>query len=166
MSEATAYRYSRASLIKDGLLAAAGLALAALPFALASPGRVAAVVFGLIGVISLVLGIRTWCRRGARFVLTGDGLGRGAAVLRWADMTGLRLRHFATRREQPGGGWMELTVSAPGRRITVDAGLDGFAAVARAAHAAALANGVALDPATVVNLRALGLHVPEGNLRQ
>jgi hypothetical protein len=113
-----------------------------------------------------VLGIRTWRRRGVRFVLTGDGLGRGPVELSWEDMTGLRLRHFATRREQPEGGWMELTVSAPGRRITVDAGLDGFAVVARAAHAAALANGVALDRATVVNLRALGLDVPEGNVRQ
>lgn len=159
MPESTPYRYSRAALVKDGMLAAAGLAFAVLPFLLARPGRVAAVVLGAIGLLSLVLGLRTWRRRAARFVLSADGLRHGRAVLAWEKMTRLRLRHFATRREA--AGWMELTLSGPGRRVTLDSGLDGFSEITRAAFGAALANDLAFDPATQANLRALGLKVPD-----
>jgi hypothetical protein len=55
---------------------------------------------------------------------------------------------------------MELRLTGPKRRITLDSGLDGFSDIVRAAHAAALANGLEFDPVTLANLQALGLDSP------
>lgn len=162
MSETMSYRYSRAVLVKDGVLASVGLCIAVLPFLLARPGQIAAFVLGAIGVLALIFGFRTWLRGRTCFLLSADGLSRGPAKLAWDGITGFRLRHFSTRREAPDRGWMELTLSGPGGRISLDSGLEGFMEITRAAHGAALAKKVPFDPATQANLRALGLTVPDG----
>lgn len=161
MSEPKRYRYTRAVLVKDYLLGAAGLALGLLPFVLADPGRVAGVILGAIGLLSAFLLLRT-SRRHAAVVLVGaESLSQGGRTLAWQELSGLRLRHFATRRDQPGGGWMELRLRGASQRITMDSGLEGFSDILRAALAAALANGVDFDPVTIANLQALGLKVPQ-----
>ena len=161
MSEPKRYRYTRAALVKDTLLGAAGLTLAGLPFILAEPGRVAGIILAVIGLLSAFLLLRAARRHSAVFLLGAESLSYGGSALPWRELSGLRLRHFATRRDQTGGGWMELRLRSPSRRITVDSGLDGFSDILRAAHAAALANGTDFDPVTIANLQALGLEVPQ-----
>ncbi|MDH3241677.1 MAG: hypothetical protein OEO83_13545 [Alphaproteobacteria bacterium] len=160
MSEPKRYRYMRSALVKDYLLASAGLALGLLPFVLAEPGRIAGAILAAIGMLATFLLLRTVRRHAAVFVLGAKSLSAGGRPLAWRELAGLRLRHFATRRDQPGGGWMELRLRGAGQRITVDSGLDGFSDILRAAHAAALANGVKFDPVTAANLTAFGLAIP------
>jgi hypothetical protein len=161
MSEPKRYRYTRAALVKDYLLGAAGLALGGLPFALAAPGRVAGTILAVILLLSVFLLLRAARRHAAVFLLNAESLTYGGGTLPWRELSGLRLRHFATRRDQSGGGWMELRLRGTGQRVTMDSGLDGFSDILRAAHAAALANGLSFDPVTTANLQAMGLEVPQ-----
>ncbi len=156
----TEHRYPPRALVRDYLLAGAGLAIAGAPFIFARPGPTAMVVLGIIGGLAGALALRTASRQVARYTLSATGLGRGGHGLAWGDLAGVRLRHFSTRRAEPGSGWMELRLAGPGTRITVDSELDGFLEVARAAHGAAVAKGLTFDPATEANFRALGLAAP------
>jgi len=161
MSEPKRYRYTRAALAKDYLLGAAGLALGGLPFVLADPGRIASYILAAVLLLAGFLFLRTARRHAAVFLVSADALSHGRRILPWRELRGLRLRHFATRRDQPGAGWMELRLRGTALRFKIDSGLDGFSEVLRAAHAAALANGVRFDPATAANLQASGLEVPQ-----
>ncbi len=114
-------------------------------------------IFAVIGGLAALLAVRTLLRQRARYHFSPRSLGIGRRVLPWAEVAAVRLRHFATRRSEPGGGWMELRISGPAGRIVLDSDLDGFLDVARAAHGAARANGLALDEASQDNFRALGL---------
>ena len=156
----TEHRYPARALVRDYLLAGAGLAIAGAPFIFARPGPTAMVVLGIMGGLAGALAWRTARRQVARFTLSATGLGRGGHDLAWGDLAGVRLRHYATRRAEPGSGWMELRLAGPGNRITVDSELDGFLAVARAAHGAGIAKGLTFDPTTEANFRALGLAAP------
>ncbi len=156
----TEHRYPTGTLVRDYLLAGVGLAIALSPFIFARPGPTAMVVFGIMGGLAGFLALRTGRRQVARYTLSTTGLGRGGHRLAWGDLAGVRLRHFSTRRAEPGSGWMELRLAGPGTRITVDSELHGFLAVARAAHGAAVAKGLNFDPTTETNFRALGLDCP------
>ena len=156
----TEHRYPPRGLVRDYLLVAAGLAITLSVLALAQPGRTAMAVLGVLGALSGFLALRTARRQVLRYTLSAAGFGRGRHGLPWQDLAGVRLRHFTTRRAGAGSAWMELRLAGPGARITVDSELDGFLAVARAAHRAAIAKGLTLDPATVANFRALGLDDP------
>lgn len=156
----TEHRYPPRALVRDYLLAAAGLAIALTPFLFARPGPTATVVLGAFGGLAGFLALRTARRQVARFTLSAADFLWGMQCLAWGDITGVRLRHFTTRRAEPGTGWMELRLTGSGTRITIDSELDGFLAVARAAHGAAWAKGLTFDPTTEANFRALGLDAP------
>jgi hypothetical protein len=141
-------------------LAGAGLVIALTPFIFARPGQTATVVLGIFGALAGFLALRTVRRQTARYTLSANGFGRGGQGFTWGDLVGIRLRHFTTRRSEPGSGWMELRLVGPGTRITIDSELDGFLAVARAAHGAACAKALNFDSTTEANFRALGLDAP------
>ena len=157
---ATEHRYPPRALVRDYLLAGAGLAMALTPFIFARPGQTAAVILGVFGVLAGFLALRTARRQMVRYTLSATDFRQGGRRLAWGDISGVRLRHFTTRRAEPGSGWMELRLTGPSIRITVDSELDGFLAVARAAHGAAQAKGFTFDPATEANFSALGLEPP------
>ena len=154
------HRYPPSTLVRDYLLAGAGLAIALTPFIFARPGTTAMVILGIVAGLAGFLALRTGRRQVARYRLSATGFSRGGHGLAWAELAGVRLRHYATRRTEPGSGWMELRLAGPGVRITVDSELDGFLAVARAAHGAAVARGLGFDATTEANFRALGLAAP------
>ncbi len=159
-TDSTEHRYPLRALVRDYLLAAAGLAITLTPFVFAEPGTTAMVILGIVAGLAGFLALRTGRRQVARYSLSAIGLGRGRHGLAWGDLAGVRLRHYSTRRAAPGSGWMELRLAGPGIRITVDSELDDFLAVARAAHGAARAKGLRFDAATEANFRALGLAGP------
>jgi hypothetical protein len=156
----TEHRYPPRALVRDYLLAAAGLAVALSPFIFARPGQTATVVLGVFGGLAGFLALRTARRQVARFTLSATDFRRGGQCLTWGDIAGVRLRHFTTRQGEPGSGWMDLRLAGSGTRITVDSELDGFLAVAQAAHGAARAKGLTFDPTTEANFHALGLDAP------
>ena len=100
------------------------------------------VTLGIVAAAAGFLGLRAGRRQVARYALSATGFARGGQGLTWGEITGVRLRHFSTRRAAPGSGLMELRRAGPGVRITVDSELDGFLAVARAAHGAARTKGL------------------------
>lgn len=154
---ATEHRYPPRAFVRDYLLAGAGLAIAVLPFVFARPGHTATVILSIFGGLALILAFRTVRRQLARYTLSAEGFRWGRHGLDWRELAGVRLRHFTTRRAEPGSGWMELRLTGGGARVTVDSDLEGFLSVARAAHGAACANGLDFDFVTETNFRALGL---------
>jgi hypothetical protein len=90
-----------------------------------------------------------------RACLGSLGLGRwGDARIGWSEMRDIRLRYFSTRRDRS-KGWMQLRMSAPGKRLTVDSAIDDFSRLVTSVTDGALAHGLSLDPITLANVDAL-----------
>lgn len=153
------HRYPRRSLAADYLRAAAGLALTAGPLAVTPAGTVAAPVLGGLAVLFALFGAHTALRQASRIEMDDQTLaliGPRTRRLAWRDMTGLRLRYFATRRDRT-DGWMQLVLMSRGGTLRLDSSLEGFTVIARRAARAACERGIALTPATVDNLRVFGV---------
>lgn len=158
----SAHAYPTSAVLADAARAAVGLMLVAVP--LAAGGRPTwqtalfaafAAVFVLYGLVSL--------RRAVSPVEAGeDGIcvrGPWPARLRWAELNRLGLAYYTTRRDGS-GGWMQLTLSGPGRKVVVDSRIGSFDLLVRRAADVARAKALHLDPATIVNLRGLGIAPP------
>ena len=92
-------------------------------------------------------------------VLGAPGLSifaRDCVSLPWQDLCMVRLRYFSTRRNQE-AGWMELTLKARKKTLKLDSTIKGFRDIAERAAWAARDRRLALSPATVSNLGALGI---------
>ena len=151
------HRYPLAALLPDygrGLL---GTALSGGAWSLAPAAPAAIVIFGGLTGLFLVFTIRNVWRHRMRVRLGGDGLavdGMRNRAVAWRDLSGLRLRYYATRRNRQ-GGWMTLQLRAGSARVALDSSLTGFPRIVAAAVGAAHENGVALDAVTLANLAAL-----------
>jgi hypothetical protein len=142
--------------------AAAGLAFSFGLIAFVEPAPPVAWAAAAAGALFLVYFGRTVRRQLTQIELDESGirvlgpavLGPGASI-RWADLRLLRLDYYSTRRDGE-GGWMQLKLGDARRTIRIDSGLDGFAELAGAAAQAAARRDLALDAATLANLKALG----------
>ena len=166
-----AYRYPLASLLPDGLRAAAGLACTGLPLATlpVAPGfgivlGAGAALFGVFGALT-ALRARTEVRVDDGGIEARPGRGR----LHWSGLRRVRLRYFAVRRERERErgqgrrrGWMQLVLKGDGRTVRIDSRLDGFDDVLRRAAAAAAEADLPLDPVTRANFEAAGVAVAPG----
>lgn len=144
----------------DYARAGAGLALTAGPLAVLPVAVWAAVPLAAAAVLFAVFAARTVALHRLRVTtgldgLTAHGVG-GTVALRWAEVSGLRVRFYSTRRDRR-DGWFQAVLSGPGGRIRVDSRLDGFDDLMEDAVWAARRNGVTLDRATRDNLDALGI---------
>ena len=160
------YRYPIASLLPDGLRAAAGLAFTGLPLAMLPVAPWFGIVLGAGALLFGVFGVLTALRARTEVRVDRDGIevspGRGR--LRWAGLRSVRLRYFAVRRERERErgqgrrrGWMQLVLKGDGRVVRIDSRLDGFDDVLR--RSAAAAAGLPLDPVTRANFEAAGAPV-------
>jgi hypothetical protein len=151
------HRYRARALRGDYIRAGAGLALVGLPLA-AAPVGAAVWVLGAMAALFAGFGGRTWLRQKSVYRVDETSIVREGPLGRavpWEEMTALRLRYYATRRDR-GGGWMQMTVRGAGATMRIDSTLEGFREVAAAALRAADAAGLTLDAATRENARALG----------
>ena len=157
-------RYPSVVLLGDYARAAAGLALTVLPLALVQVTPWIAGPLALCALLIAVFAARTVQRQLTRVTVDEEAVraeGPLGAVVRWDELSGLRLRYYATKRGRD-DGWMQATLTGSGgRRIRIDSNLDGFDAVIERAVAAVRRNGVPLNPVTVDNLLALGIDPPE-----
>ena len=152
------HRYRARALRGDYIRAGAGLALVGLPLAAAPVGAPAAWVLGAMAALFAGFGGRTWLRQKSVYRVDETSIVREGPLGRavpWEEMTALRLRYYATRRDRS-GGWMQMTVRGAGATMRIDSTLEGFREVAAAALRAADAAGLTLDAATLENARALG----------
>lgn len=135
-----------------GLLACLGLLLFAAP---------QSVIFALLTGLSLLfawLGAMTLWRQQIEIELDSSGvashsrwgIGRRRTVVPWADIKGISLRFYSTRRDRS-EGWLQLTIEGRNARVRVDSNLTGFPHLVRLALTAADRKGVAISAATRVN---------------
>jgi hypothetical protein len=108
----------------------------------------------------LVFGLRTLLRQMSRVELSETGIaiiGPWPRRIAWTELTRFRLRYFALRKDRK-NGWMELTLTGGGTKLSIESQIDGFTAIVeRAVQAGA---GLEIDEASLVNLGALGIAPP------
>jgi len=151
------HRYPVAALLPDYARGVLGIVLCGGAWLLAPTAPIAVAIFGGLTVLFLVFTMRNVWRQGMRVTLSDDALAVGgfrSRTLAWRDLSGLRLRYYATRRNRQ-GGWMTLQLRSAGARVTLDSTLEGFAQVIDKATQEARRNGVDLDAVTLANLAAL-----------
>jgi hypothetical protein len=151
------HRYPLAALLPDygrGLL---GAVLSGGAWSLAPAAPAAIVIFGGLTGLFLVFTMRNVWRHRMRVTLGGETLAVGGMrnrTMAWRELSGLRLRYYATRRNRQ-GGWMTLQLRAGRASIALDSSLIGFSEIVARAVQAARQNELALDAVTLANLAAL-----------
>ncbi len=159
----TRHVYPASAMLGDYLRAAAGLVPTAVLFATVPVGAVAATVLGGFAVIFGVFGLRTVLRHGTSLEMTDTELraqGAWRSSIAWAEIDRMKLAYYSTRRDRK-SGWMQLELGAGGTRVSLDSRIAGFERLVQRAAAEATARGVALNEATLANLQALGIRLPE-----
>jgi len=162
----TALRYRQTDLLLDYGRAALGAGLSGAVLVAQTPPAVAAVAGGLTALFG-AFALRTAARQIARYEVSPTCIaatGWRRVALDWAELDCLRLRYYAPRRKRA-KGWVTLSLSARGRRLSLDSTLPEFEHVASLAAAAAHRNGVTLDDITLGNLAAMDL-LPQASADQ
>lgn len=169
--QATEHRYSWLASRGDYVRALVGFALCLAAFLAAGLITWGGAIFGLSGLIFLAFLVRTVLRHATVISVTDKGIASrytfhatlGRADQPWDGLQSLKLRFYSTKRDRS-QGWMQLKLGGAAGRISIDSTIDGFDSIARRAALAARANNVALSPATVSNLLALGIDLekPDG----
>ena len=152
------HRYAIAALLADYFRAGIGLSLTAGLALFTAPSPAVRYLLGGVAVLFLVYAVRTLSRHFTLVELSDAGIraiGPFGMTLKWADLKGMDLRYFSTRRDR-GRGWMQLRLKSEAGKLALDSGLDDFAMLARRAAAELSARGLALTPATRANLEVLG----------
>ena len=132
-------------------------------FATVPVGSVGAAVLGSFAALFAVFGLRTALRHRTSLEMTEAELrasGPRRVAIVWSELDHLKLAYYSTRRDRR-AGWMQLDLAAGPARLRLDSRIDGFGEVVRRAAAAAAARGLALSDATLANLQALGVDLPQ-----
>ena len=164
MDTETRHAYPASAMLGDYLRAAAGLVPVGVVFATVPVGGVAAGILGGFAAIFGVFGVRTALRHGTSLEMTDSELrarGLWHTTIRWDELDRMRLAYYSTRRDRR-SGWMQLDLSAGAARVRLDSRIEGFDQVVRHAAHVAAARGLGLTEATMSNLEALGIALPEG----
>lgn len=157
----TVLRYPFSSLLYDYLRSACGILVGGGILLLAGPGFWVSAIFLALLLAFLVFGFRTFRRQNLRLAVTEDALVASAPAqkLEWGRLEKMRLRYYGTQRERTRGkaSFLELKLETPEAKLTLESSLTGFAYLAWRAAKAARENGLALDPTSAENLRAIGI---------
>lgn len=150
------HRYPTAAIRRGYAISALGSAAS---LALAFAGHenfVVSVMCVTIFLLFVAYGARMALRGASVIVLDQDELrvvGPRVHQIFWSELTDVRLRYYATRRDGE-NGWMELAVLGRDKRITLDSDIERFGHVAARCREAAQARGIELTPATLRNFEA------------
>ena len=157
----TVLRYPFSSLLYDYLRSACGILVGGGILLLAAPGFWVSAIFLTLLVVFLVFGFRTFRRQNLRLAVTEEALVTSAPTrkLEWGRLEKMRLRYYGTQRERSKGkaSFLELKLETPETKLTLESSLTGFDYLAWRAAKAVRENGLALDPTSAENLRAIGI---------
>lgn len=163
MIEPVSYRHPFRALMPQYIRGVAGLVLTAGPLIFADTTDTVAVILAVAALsFAGYLSHAGFCHASV-IVSDEKGIAVGGISARridWADLSGLRLRYFSTRRDGA-NGWMQLVLKRPGVSIRIESTLTGFKDIVATAINAAHQKGLDLSPATLGNLEVLG--VDNGN---
>jgi hypothetical protein len=159
-------RYPGGMLRGDYIRAGIGLALTLIPATMVPAGSTAFYILLAAALLFLAFGWRTWSRQHSRVVVDSEGISLFSprrVSLAWKNINSVRLSYYSLKSDRT-GGWMQLTLKGVDwqqgdafRAIRLDSALEGFDGIVRRAAAAAIANGVAINDATRVNLGSIGI---------
>ena len=155
----TRHSYPIGALAGDYARAAAGLVLAIPPLVLLQLNPVVAAIFALLAALFAVFAWRTLLRQLGPIEMDEAEIRRTGlfpVCLGWDSLNDVKLGYYATRREGS-SGWMQLALRAQRGSLLLDSRIEGFAAIAARAVAAARRRHLALSAATLNNLTALGI---------
>jgi hypothetical protein len=159
----TRHVYPATAMVGDYLRAAAGLVPTGVVFATEPVSTVAATVLGSFAAVFGIFGLRTVLRHRTSLEMSDTEL-RASGALRcrisWAELDRMKLSYYSTRRDRR-SGWMQLELSAGGSRVRLDSRIAGFDRLVLRAAEVAATRGVQLNEATLDNLQALGIRLPE-----
>ena len=159
----TRHVYPATAMVGDYLRAAAGLVPTGVVFATEPVGTVAATVLGSFAAIFGIFGLRTVLRHGTSLEMTETELrayGAWPSRISWAELDRMKLTYYSTRRDRR-SGWMQLELGAGGTKVRLDSRIAGFDRLVRRAAEVAADRGIELNEATLDNLQALGIRLPE-----
>lgn len=154
-------RYSRGALLADDARGAAGLAICAAPLIFLEPMTWLVWVLIACAAVFAVFLLRCAIKHLTVVRVSDDAIatdGPLRARIHWAEVTGVSLKFFATKRRSR-EGWMQLKLRDGARRIVVDSHLEGFTGIAERAGRAVTANRVEVDIPTRENFAALGVRL-------
>lgn len=156
----TVHSYPVNTLVSDYLRAALGAAIGLGVLVTTPLNTSIVVIFGGLFLIFSLFALRTLQRQLTKIAVTEETIadrGLGKRELAWSELSQFKLRFYGNkRREKDRSGFMQLKVKGAGATFSIESNLEGFEIIALRAAQAARANGVALDPSSVGNLRALG----------
>lgn len=156
------HRYTISALSGDGLRALAGLAMCL--FVLLVVGVYGFVLYLFIALAALfaAYGLQLLERLLTRIELDAArirAVGPRNRDIAWSELAAVKLHYYRNRRRGR-DGWLQLKLKSRAQgsgTLTLDSHLDGFESIARAAHAAAIANKLALSGVTQTNFAAIGI---------
>ena len=152
------YRYDRKALYWDVARGAIGLGISVMFLSAAPTVITVLVIFGGLALVFGVYLLRTYLRILSTIEVDANGIRVNAPLskaISWSDLDGLKLRFFATSRSRKNTGWMEMTLTSGGTKISIESSLEGFNDVARHCRLVAESNGVELSETTRENLDGL-----------
>jgi hypothetical protein len=159
----TRHAYPAMAMGGDYLRAAAGLVPCLALLLSVSPLSFGGIVLSGLVIIFGAFAVRTALRHGTRIEAGDEGLrsvGTWRRTILWRELDRMKLGYYSTRRDRR-DGWMQLDVGAGRSRIKLDSRIDGFDDLVRRAATVAAERRLELSPATLSNLQALGIRVPE-----
>jgi len=166
--EPSLHRYPTRAIAIEYFYSVIGMALTFGPLALTTPLPAITAILAALGTLFLVFGVRTVIRHNTVFKLSEAGiamLGLRRAEIRWEGLNQLGLSYFSTKRDKS-GGWMQLRLKGDGASMRIDSSIEGFVDLVTAAIHAARAKELELEPTTLQNLVAIGLHIPAPRAEQ
>lgn len=137
----------------DYIRAALGLAATLIPLTLVREPVWTMAVLAVLAALFAWFLWRTIRRQRTRLAVDASGIRADGKVIPWRTLTRLKARRFGAQRRD--GGYVEMTLTGNGTRITVDSQLTDFLPLFRRARRAAETNAVALDDRTRIALAAL-----------
>lgn len=160
MTENT-YCYGLNALKGDYIRAAVGLALTGGPLVAADTGRLGMAALSLFALIFLSFGVQTALRHGSRIRANEEGLsveGPIKKTIAWRDVRSIGLRYYTMTRGG-GAGWMQLKLKGGGVSISIESTVEKFTELVGRVVRETKGRGIDPDPATINNMRALGVTV-------
>ncbi|MEM7251097.1 MAG: hypothetical protein AAF493_06730 [Pseudomonadota bacterium] len=140
----------------DFVRAGVGLGVSGVPLLMLDLAWFVWGIFMAIFLLFAIFGVLTVQRARTTIALTDNDItimptGR---TLVWGELSELSLNFYATRGDHV-DGWMQLALKSGTGRLKIDSRLEGFAAIATRARAAADANELTLSETTRANFATL-----------
>ncbi|OUR76219.1 hypothetical protein A9Q83_15560 [Alphaproteobacteria bacterium 46_93_T64] len=153
------YSYSAKEITKEYWRSGTGVTLSVLPLLLFRPSSVIVYILGSFLCLFAFYGVRAYGRKRMSIILGDRAIqvtGLREKLIQWEELEELKLAYFSTRRDGE-MGWMQLRLKSRGDRLRVESTISDFWELVSICAEKAREKGLALDPATVRNMQALGL---------